>query len=158
MPLVVCCWMLVMLLAALVCPRKCPFDASYYTSTYAYVYCELFTVITAYVYCELLTVITGTSLLLLPMFTVSYLLWTFYCELSTVMMNLWWCLLWAIYWDDESVMMNLWWCCRHVVDNCVLERHILCFFCVNCLQVLENECLLLPKCWLISVSVRNRHS
>jgi hypothetical protein len=119
MPLVVCCWMLVMLLAAFVCPRKCPFDASYYTSTYAYVYCELFTVITAYVYCELLTVITGTSLLLLPMFTVSYLLWTFYCELSTVMMNLWWCLLWAIYYDDESVMM-LSTCCRQL---CVGKAH-----------------------------------
>jgi hypothetical protein len=33
-----------------------------------------------------------------------------------------------------------------------------CAFLCELLQVLENECLLLPKCWLISVSVRNRHS
>jgi hypothetical protein len=28
-------------------------------------------------------------------------------------------------------------CCRHVVDKSVLERHILCFFCVNCCRYLK---------------------
>jgi hypothetical protein len=62
-------------------------------------------------------------------------------------------LLWAIYCDDESVMMLLT-CCRQL---CVGKAHFV-LFCVNCLHGLENECLLLPKCWLIFVSVRNRHS
>jgi hypothetical protein len=33
-----------------------------------------------------------------------------------------------------------------------------CAFLCELLQVLENERLLLPKCWFVSVSVRNRHS
>jgi hypothetical protein len=55
-----------------------------------------------------------------------------------------------------------WWkgtCCVYFMcmlsTFCVGKAHILCLFFCELLQVLENECLLLPKCWFICVSVRN---
>jgi hypothetical protein len=77
--------------------------------SYCVIYCE----IKMFIYCELLFYLLRSSLFITVRF--------FYLVFAQNFVLLWTAMV-------ESTRCVLCVCCRHVVDKCVLERHILCFF------------------------------
>jgi hypothetical protein len=136
-------------------------------------YCELFLLSFCLVfYCELMLIVINITVNYCELFLLRFckdILWACSYTLSnnggkahiftmSYFYSVWghFVLLWTAM-VERHMLCLLCVCCWHVVDILCWKGTYFVLFC-ELLQVLENECLLLPKCWFIFVSVRNGHS